>query len=109
MNCLSTAQLPTETLTLSSLQKLRQSGETVVHSLFAKSASGKEKYVCFSICTIVCLILLELGGMHGRGAMRKDYISPEKATLRDHLQGGYHLQQVLFCPKIEFTHTTDFL
>ena len=57
-----------------------------VYSLFAKSVPGKEKYVHFSICTIVFLVLLELGGMKGRGAMRKDHISPEKAMIREHLQ-----------------------
>lgn len=56
-----------------------------VYSLFDKSASGK-KYVCFSIHTIVFLVLLELGGMKGRGAMRKDHISPEKVMIREHLQ-----------------------
>lgn len=56
-----------------------------VYSLFDKSASGK-KYVCFSIYTIVFLVLLELGGMKGRGAKRKDHISPEKVMIREHLQ-----------------------
>lgn len=58
----------------------------VVYSLFGKSASGKEKYAHFSICTTVFLVLLELGGTKGRGAMRKDHISPEKAMIREHLQ-----------------------
>lgn len=60
----------------------------VVYFLCDKSASGKEKYVCFSICTIVFLVLLELGAMEGRGEMAKDYVSPEKAMLREHLQWG---------------------
>lgn len=57
-----------------------------VYSPFGTSASGKEKCVHFSICTIALLILLELGGMKERGAMRKDHISLEKAMIKEHLQ-----------------------
>lgn len=41
--------------------------------------------------------------------MRKDHISPGKAMIREHLQWNIIYSKVLFCLKIEFAHTTDFL
>lgn len=72
VNCLSMDQLQTEKLLFllyrSCVKVVKQ---FVVYSLFDKSASGKEKYVRFSICTIVFPVLLELGGMAGRGSDEK--------------------------------------
>jgi hypothetical protein len=58
----------------------------VVYSLFRKKSASGKKCVHFSICTIALGVLLELGGRKGRGAMRKDHISPDKAMIREHLQ-----------------------
>lgn len=110
VNCLTTDQLQTETLTLSSLQKLRQSGETVVVCpLSDKSAAGKGKNVRFSICTIVSSFIGVAGGINGREALGKDHTSPEKALLRELYRKIASAAKVVFCRKIEFAHTTEFL
>lgn len=47
--------------------------------------------------------------MNGRGALGKDYRSPETAMLRELYCEMSSAAKVLFCRKIEFAHTTEFL
>lgn len=72
VNCLSTDQLQTEKfLFLLYRSRVEVVKQFVVYSLLDKSAPGKEEYMHFSICTIVVPVLLELGGMAGRGSDEK--------------------------------------
>lgn len=97
-------------LTLSYLQKQRPSAETVCGIFpFPWKRLWNRDCVLPSICTIALLVLLELGGTKGRGAVRKDHISPRKLWEENIYGGVSFAAKAEFCLKIEFAHTTDFL
>ena len=97
-------------LTLSSLQKPHPSTKTVCGIFPFPWKRLWKGELCASLhLHNNASSFIGVGGTRGRGAVRKDRISPEKTMRREHFSAVSFAAKAEIRLKIEFAHTTDFL